>query len=103
MAQVSQITLDNVTFAQFRSDLNDSLNALNSNHVGSSQPASATEGMIWIDSSVAGTLTMKMVDADGDDQTLFSINTSTNAVTLPSSVSISEADPSAIPFAIALG
>jgi hypothetical protein len=46
---------------------------------------------------------MKIVDADGDDQTLFSINTSTNAVTLPSSVSITEADPSAIPFSIALG
>lgn len=103
MAQVSQITLDNVTFAQFRTNLNNSLNALASNNVGSSQPANATEGMIWIDNSVAGTLTMKMVDADGDDQTLFSINTSTNAVTLPSSVSITEADPSAIPFSIALG
>lgn len=103
MAQVSQITLDNVTFAQFRTNLNNSLNALASNNVGSSQPANAVEGMIWIDNSVSGTLTMKMVDADGDDQTLFSINTSTNAVTLPSSVSITEADPSAIPFSIALG
>jgi len=103
MSQASQITLNNVTFAQFRTDLNTSLNALNTNHVGSSQPATAVEGTIWIDNSVAGTLTMKIVDADGDDQTLFSINVNTNAVTLPSSVSITEADPSAIPFSIALG
>ena len=48
MAQVSQITLNNVTFAQFRTDLNASLNALNTNHVGSSQPATAVEGTIWI-------------------------------------------------------
>jgi len=103
MSQVSQISIDNVTFAQFRTNLNNSLGALNTNHVGSSQPATATEGTIWIDNSVANTLTMKIVDADGDDQTLFSINTSTNAVTLPSSVSVTETDPSAIPFAIALG
>jgi len=103
MSQVSQISIDNVTFAQFRTNLNNSLGALNTNHVGSSQPATATEGTIWIDNSVANTLTMKIVDADGDDQTLFSINTSTNAVTLPASVSVTETDPSAIPFAIALG
>jgi hypothetical protein len=45
---------------------------------------------------------MKLFDGS-DDLTLFSVNTSTNAVTLPSTVSITEADPSAIPFAIALG
>ena len=103
MSQVSTTAIGNVTFAQFRTNLNNTLGALNSNHVGSSQPANAETGMIWIDNSVSGTLTMKMVDADGDDMELFSVNTTTNAVTLPSTVTITEADPSAIPFAIALG
>lgn len=103
MSQVSQTTINNVTFAQFRTNLNNSLGALNSNHIGSSQPANAEQGMIWIDNSVSNTLTIKIVDADSDDLTLFSINTSTNAVTLPSSVSVTETDPSAIPFSIALG
>ena len=102
MAQVSQITLNNVTFAQFRTDLNESLNALNSQHIGSSRPASAIAGTIWLDSSVANTIAMKLYDGT-DDLELFSINTLTNAITLPSGISITETDPSAIPFAIALG
>jgi len=102
MAQVSQITLDNVTFAQFRSDLNDSLNALNTQHIGSSRPSSAVAGTIWLDNSASNTIAMKLFDGT-DDLTLFSVNTSTNAITLPSGISITETDPSAIPFAIALG
>ena len=31
------------------------------------------------------------------------INTSTNAITLPSGVTVSETDPNSIPFAVALG
>jgi len=102
MAQVSQITLNNVTFAQFRSDLNDSLNALNTQHIGSSRPSSAVAGTIWLDNSASNTIAMKLFDGT-DDLTLFSVNTSTNAITLPSGISITETDPSAIPFAIALG
>jgi hypothetical protein len=102
MAQVSQITLDNVTFAQFRTDLNESINALNTQHIGSSRPASAVAGTIWLDNSVANTIAMKLYDGT-DDLELFSINTLTNAITLPSGISITETDPSAIPFAIALG
>ncbi|NNE33197.1 MAG: hypothetical protein HKN40_12595 [Winogradskyella sp.] len=102
MAQVSQITLDNVTFAQFRSDLNNSLNALNTGHLGSSRPSSAVAGTIWLDNSATNTIAMKLFDGT-DDLELFSINTSTNAITLPSGVSITETDPSAIPFSIALG
>ena len=103
MSQVSDVSLANQAFGTFRSELNNILGALNSNHVGASAPASAVEGTIWIDNATANTLKVKIVDADGDDQELFSINTSTNAVTLPASVSVSETDPSAIPFAIALG
>jgi hypothetical protein len=102
MAQVSQITLDNVTFAQFRTDLNESINALNTQHIGSSRPSSAVAGTIWLDNSASNTIAMKLFDGT-DDLELFSINTSTNAITLPSGVSITETDPSAIPFAIALG
>lgn len=102
MAQVSQITLDNVTFAQFRTDLNESINALNTQHIGSSRPSSAVAGTIWLDNSVTNTIAMKLFDGS-DDLTLFSVNTSTNAITLPSGVSITETDPSAIPFSIALG
>jgi len=102
MTQVSQITLDNQAFSTFRSNLNNSMNALNSQHIGSSRPASAVAGTIWLDNSVANTIAMKLFDGT-DDLELFSINTSTNAITLPSGISITETDPSAIPFAIALG
>lgn len=102
MAQVSQVTLDNQSFSTFRSNLNSTINALNSNHIGSSRPASAVAGTIWIDNSTANTYAIKVFDGT-DDLEIFSINTSTNAITLPSGVSITESDPSAIPFSIALG
>ena len=101
MTQVSQITLDNQAFSTFRSNLNNSMNALNSQHIGSSRPASAVAGTIWLYNSVANTIAMKLYDGT-DDLELFSINTLTNAITLPSGISITETDPSAIPFAIAL-
>ena len=102
MAQVSQVTLDNQAFSTFRSNLNNSINALNSQHIGSSRPSSAVAGTIWLDNSATNTIAMKLFDGT-DDLELFSINTSTNAITLPSGISITETDPSAIPFAIALG
>ena len=43
MSQVSQITLDNVSFATFRSNLNSTLNALNTSHVGSSAPSTVAQ------------------------------------------------------------
>lgn len=102
MSQATQITLDNQAFATFRGNLNTSLSALNSGHIGSSRPSSAEAGTIWLDNSVTNIITMKLFDGT-DDLELFSVNTSTNAVTLPATVSITESDPSAIPFAIALG
>ena len=102
MSQVTQITLDNQAFATFRTNMNASFSALNSGHIGSSRPSSAETGTILLDNSVTDTITMKLFDGT-DDLTLFSVNTSTNVVTLPSTVTITEADPSAIPFAIALG
>tara|TARA_S200002703_G_scaffold17826_1_gene14563 strand:- start:167 stop:475 length:309 start_codon:yes stop_codon:yes gene_type:complete len=102
MTQVSQVTLDNQAFSTFRANLNNSINALNSQHIGSSRPSSAVAGTIWLDNSATNTISMKLFDGS-DDLELFSINTSTNAITLPSGISVTETDPSAIPFAIALG
>lgn len=102
MAQVSQVTLDNQAFSTFRANLNNSINALNSQHIGSSRPSSAVAGTIWLDNSATNTISMKLFDGS-DDLELFSINTSSNAISLPSGISVTETDPSAIPFAIALG
>ena len=102
MAQVSQVTLDNQAFSTFRANLNNSINALNSQNIGSSRPSSAVAGTIWLDNSATNTISMKLFDGS-DDLELFSINTSSNAITLPSGISVTETDPSAIPFAIALG
>lgn len=102
MAQVSDLSLANQSFGTFRSELNSILEAVNTNHIGASRPASAVNGTIWLDSSVTDTISIKLFDGT-DDLELFSINTSTNAITLPSGVSVTESDPNSIPFAVALG
>ena len=102
MTQVSQITLDNQGFPSFRSNLNLTLNALNSNNMGATRPASAVAGTLWIDNSATNTYAIKVFDGT-DDFELFSINTLTNVITLPSGVIVDEADPNSIPFAVALG
>ena len=102
MAQVSDVSLANQSFGTFRSELNSILEAVNTNHIGSSRPASAVNDTIWLDSSVTNTISIKLFDGT-DDLELFSINTSTNAITLPSGVSVTETDPNSIPFAVALG
>jgi hypothetical protein len=101
MAQVTDINLANQGFPSFRSELNNILGAVNSSHIGSTTPTSAVAGTIWIDNSVTDTFTLKVYDGT-DNLTLFSINTSTNVITLPSGISITEADPNSIPFAVAL-
>jgi len=73
-------------------------------HVGSSAPGSVATGTMWVDNGTSGTLKVKINDGS-DNIELFSINTSTNAVTSTMSVTgtISETDPNALPLAIALG
>ena len=102
MSQVSDVTLANQAFGTFRSELNGILGALNSAHIGSSAPASAVAGTIWVDNSGTNTLSIKINDGT-DNLELFSVNTSTNAITLPSGVAVTEADPQAAALAIALG
>ena len=94
--------IQNQSFPSFRSDLNSTLEAINTSNSGTSRPSSAVAGTIWLDNSATNTISMKLFDGS-DDLELFSINTSTNAITLPSGISVTETDPSAIPFAIALG
>lgn len=102
MAQVNDVTLDNQGFNAFRTELNNILAAVNSQHIGSSAPGSKVAGTVWIDNGTSNTLKLKIYDGS-DNLELFSINTSTNAITLPSGVAVTESDPNSIPFAIALG
>ena len=106
MAQVSDYILDNQGFASFRTELNNILSAINSSNIGSSAPSSAVAGTIWVDNGTSNTIKIKVNDGS-DNLELFTINTSTNAITLPSGVSvtgtITETDPNALPLAIALG
>lgn len=104
MTQVSQITIDNVAFGTFRSNLNDSLNALNTTHAGSSQPSTAAAGTIWIDTTTATSWQPKIYDGTDWINLPFYINTTTNDANLTTAeVTAVESDPNALPLAIALG
>ena len=106
MSQVTDVDLANQGFASFRTELNNILGAINSSHIGASAPTSAVAGTLWIDNSVTNTLKL-MINDGADNMQLFSINTSTNVVTVPSGISvegtITETDPNAVSLAIALG
>ena len=49
MAQVSDVTLDNQGFASFRTELNNILAAINSQHLGTSAPGSVAQGRDSLD------------------------------------------------------
>jgi len=104
MSQVSDVVLANQGFASFRTELNNILGAVNSSHVGSTAPSSLVAGSIWVDSGTSGFLKIKINDGS-DNIELFSINTTSNAITSTASVTgtITETDPNALPLAIALG
>ena len=102
MAQVSDVSLSNQAFGSFRTELNNILSAVNSSHIGSTTPTSAVAGTIWIDNGTANTYKIKVYDGT-DNLEIFSINTSTNVITLPSGITVTESDPNSIPFAVALG
>ena len=104
MAQVSDVSLANQGFSAFRTELNNILTALNSQHSGSSAPGSATAWTLWVDTATSGVLKLKMNDGT-DNIELLQVNISSNAITSNMSVTgtITEADPNALPLAIALG
>ena len=104
MAQVTDVSLANQGFSAFRTELNNILTALNTQHLGTSAPSSVAQGTLWVDSGTSGFLKLKMNDGT-DNVEILSINISTNAITSTMSVTgtISETDPNALPLAIALG
>ena len=88
MSQVSQITIDNVAFGTFRSNLNDTLSALNTTQSGTSRPSGAVSGTIWLDTTSATTPTLKYYDG-ADDISLATLDHSANTVNwLDSAVSV---------------
>ena len=59
--------IQNQSFPSFRSDLNDTLEAINTSNSGTSRPSSAVAGTIWLDTSGAATAQLlKMYDGAAD-------------------------------------
>ena len=81
MSQVSDVSLANQSFGNFRSELNNILGALNSMHSGTSRPSSATTGTIWLDTTNSGSNSLEIKFFDGsDDITFATVNTSANTI-----------------------
>ncbi len=80
MAQ-HDMNIANQSFPSFRTDLNNSLSALNSMHSGTSRPSGAVVGTMWLDTTNSGSnsLTIKFFDGS-DDITFATVNTSANTV-----------------------
>ena len=79
MSSVSDYSLANQGFSAFRTELNNILGAINTTNLATSAPSSLAAGSMWVDSSSAGTHTVKYYDGS-DSITLFNINTSANTV-----------------------
>tara|TARA_X000001388_G_C2212805_1_gene115865 strand:- start:590 stop:1171 length:582 start_codon:yes stop_codon:yes gene_type:complete len=79
MSSVSDYSLANQGFSAFRTELNNILGAINTHNLATSAPSSLAAGSIWVDSSSAGTHTLKYYDGS-DSITLCNINTSANTV-----------------------
>ena len=87
MAQ-HDMNIANQGFPAFRSDLNNALSAIQTNHSGTSRPTGAVAGQIWLDTTSATSPTLKFFDGT-DDISLATIDYSANTVNwLDSTVSI---------------
>jgi hypothetical protein len=87
MAQ-HDFNIANATFPSVRSDINSALTAINTTQSGTSRPASAVAGTIWLDTTSATTPTLKYYDG-ADDISLATLDHSANTVNwLDSTVSI---------------
>jgi hypothetical protein len=75
----SDLTIQNQSFPSFRADLNDALSAINSFQSGTSRPASAVVGTIWLDTTSATTPTLKYYDG-ADDISLATLDHASNTV-----------------------
>lgn len=74
MAQASDLTIDNVTFPAFRTELNDKLGALFSQNSGVSAPSASVAYQPWVDTSVNPPL-LKIRNAAGNWITIGAIDT----------------------------
>jgi len=72
-------TIANQGFPAFRTDLNNVLSAINTLNSGTSRPASAVAGSLWLDTTSATAPILKYYDG-ADDITLATINHSANTV-----------------------
>jgi hypothetical protein len=78
MAQ-HDMNIANQGFPAFRSDLNNALSAIQTNHSGTSRPTGAVAGQIWLDTTSATNPTLKFFDGT-DDISLATIDYSANTV-----------------------
>jgi hypothetical protein len=93
MSQVSDVSLANQGFSAFRTELNNILAAFNTQHAGTSAPASLAAGSMWLDTS-GGATSHVLKFYDGSDHITFAtINTTANTVDFSDS-SITIADDS---------
>jgi len=88
MAQHSDYNIANQGFPAFRTDLNNVLSAINTLNSGTSRPASAVAGSLWLDTTTSTAPTLKYYDG-ADDISLATIDHTANTVNwLDSTVSI---------------
>jgi hypothetical protein len=88
MAQHSDYNIGNQGFPAFRTDLNNVLSAINTLNSGTSRPASAVAGSLWLDTTTSTAPTLKYYDG-ADDISLATIDHTTNTVNwLDSTVSV---------------
>ena len=71
--------IQNQSFPSFRSDLNDTLEAINTSNSGTSRPSSAVAGTVWLDTTSATTPTLKFYDGT-DDISLATLDYTANTV-----------------------
>jgi hypothetical protein len=80
--------IQNQSFPSFRSDLNSTLEAINTSNSGTSRPTSAVAGTVWLDTTSASTPTLKFYDGS-DDISLATLDYTANTVNwLDSTVSV---------------
>jgi hypothetical protein len=71
--------IQNQSFPSFRSDLNSTLEAINTSNSGTSRPTSAVAGTVWLDTTSATTPTLKFFDGT-DDISLATLDYTANTV-----------------------
>ena len=95
MSSGSDYTLDNQSFANLRSELNNILAAVNTLNSATSAPASKVAGSLWLDTTSSASPTLKYYDGS-DWISLCTLNHSANTVNwLDSTVSVTGLSTSA--------